>query len=50
MHTHDRGRCGILAVALISFGSAAPVWADDATDRSQALTIDTVTVTEVGWA
>src|SRR2546426_3135642 len=45
MHTHDRGRGGILAVVLISFGTGSPVRADDATDRSQALTVDTVTVT-----
>jgi iron complex outermembrane receptor protein len=45
MHTHDRGRSGILAAVLISFGAASLAWADDSTERSQAGSIDTVTVT-----
>lgn len=45
MHTHHSSRGGLLAAALIVIGNASPVRADDNTDRSQAISLDTVTVT-----
>jgi len=45
MHTHTGGRGGLLAIALIFLGTASYVWADDTADRSQAVSLDTVTVT-----
>jgi iron complex outermembrane receptor protein len=45
MHTDTGGRGGLLAIALIFLGTAPYVWADDSAERSQAVTLDTVTVT-----
>ena len=45
MHTHTGGRGRLLATALISLGISSYVWADDATDQPQPISLDTVTVT-----
>jgi iron complex outermembrane receptor protein len=45
MHSHNGGRVGLHAIALIFLGSAPQLRAEDATDRSQAVSVDTVTVT-----
>src|SRR3984893_6118807 len=42
MHTHTGSRFGLLAMALISAGTASQAWADD---PDSALTLDTITVT-----
>jgi iron complex outermembrane receptor protein len=45
MHSHDRSRSGILAMALIFVGTAAQLRAEDSAERAQAVSVDTVTVT-----
>src|SRR5262245_36174388 len=45
MHTHTRSRRWLLSMAMTLLGNNAPVWADDSSVRTEATSLDTVTVT-----